>query len=61
MTQLQMMLVLLLILLLIIKLTYWNFKQKLKTWTGDDDTIEPEIVVPLKCVSNFSRSLEMLL
>ena len=39
-----------------------NFKQKLTGQTGDDTTIttDVEIMVPLKYVSNFWRTLKML-
>ena len=39
----------------------FNFKVKMTGQTGDDGTKNVEIMVPLKCLSNFWRTLEMLL
>ena len=36
-----------------------NFKAKITGQTGDNGTKEVEIMVPLKCLSNFWRTLEM--
>ena len=38
----------------------FNFKVKMTVQIGDDGTINVEIVVPLKYLSNFWRTLEML-
>ena len=37
----------------------FNFKVKITGQTGDDGTKDVEIMVPLKCLSNFWRTLEM--
>ena len=37
----------------------FNFKAKITGRTGDDGTRNVEIMVPLKCLSNFWRTLEM--
>ena len=37
----------------------FNFKAKITGQTGDDGTKNVEIMVPLKCLSNFWRTLEM--
>ena len=37
----------------------FKFKQEIKGVTGDGDTKNVEIMVPLKCLSNFWRTLEM--
>ena len=37
----------------------FNFKAKITGQTGDDATKNVEIMVPLKCLSNFWRTLEM--
>ena len=37
----------------------FNFKAKITGQTGDDGTKDVEIMVPLKCLSNFWRTLEM--
>ena len=39
--------------------TLFKFKQEIKGVTGDGDTKNVEIMVPLKCLSNFWRTLEM--
>ena len=39
----------------------FKFKQKIKCSTGNDDTKAVQIMVPLKYLSNFWRTLEMLL
>ena len=39
----------------------FNFKVKITSQTGDDGTKNIEIMVPLKYLSNFWRTLEMLL
>ena len=39
----------------------FNFKAKITGQTGDDGTKDVEIIVPLKYLSNFWRTLEMLL
>ena len=39
--------------------TLFKFKQEIKGATGDRDTKNVEIMVPLKCLSNFWRTLEM--
>ena len=39
--------------------TLFKFKQEIKGVTGDRDTKNVEIMVPLKCLSNFWRTLEM--
>ena len=37
----------------------FQFKQKIAGETGDDGKIDVKIMVPLKCLSNFWRTLEM--
>ena len=37
----------------------FNFKQKITSPTGDDGTKAVKIIVPLKCLSNIWRTLEM--
>ena len=39
----------------------FKFKQKITSVTGDDSTNNVEIMVPLRCLSNFWRTLEILL
>ena len=38
-----------------------NLKQKITGKTGDSGTKDVEIMVPLKCLSNFWRTVEMAL
>ena len=37
----------------------FNFKEKITAQTGDDGTRDVETMVPLKCLINFCRTLEM--
>ena len=39
----------------------FNFNEKITGQTGDNGTKDVEIMVPLKCLSNFWRTLEMAL
>ena len=39
----------------------FNLKQKLTCQTGGNDTKNDAVMIPLKCLSNFWRTLEMSL
>ena len=44
---------------IVVLINSFNFKVKIKGQTGDDGTKNVEIMVPLKYLSNFWRTLEM--
>ena len=51
--------VVLLILLIMILLIHLNLKKKITVQIGNNDKMNVKIMLPLKCLSNFRRTLEM--